>query len=67
VSQNVKSLLEERRGYVARGLKDRIAQVDAQLARLGFVVEDEPAAPAVETADAGPAETTAKPSGRKRA
>lgn len=28
------ALLEERRGYVARGLDDRVAQVDAELARL---------------------------------
>lgn len=29
------ALNEERRGYVTRGLKDRIAQVDAQLKTLG--------------------------------
>ena len=58
-------MLEERRGYVVRGLKDRIAQVDAELARLGFAVEDERAEPAVETADAGPVEAAVKRRGRK--
>lgn len=41
MSQNVKSLLVEREGYVNRGLMNRVAQVDEQLARLGFAVEDE--------------------------
>ncbi|MGW6915559.1 hypothetical protein ACWGB8_17330 [Kitasatospora sp. NPDC054939] len=31
----VPALLVERAGYVARGLADRVAQVDAELARLG--------------------------------
>ena len=35
----VAALLEERRGYVARGLANRVAQVDAALARFGIEVE----------------------------
>ncbi|MFI5955817.1 hypothetical protein [Cryptosporangium sp. NPDC051539] len=31
---HIAALLEERRGYVARGLDDRVAQVDAELQRL---------------------------------
>lgn len=32
----VDALLEERRGYVTRGLDDRVAQVDEQLALRGY-------------------------------
>lgn len=56
MSDNVASLLREREGYARRGLKDRIAQVDAQLARLGYAVE--------ETADTAPTENTSR-RGRK--
>lgn len=52
MSDNVASLLREREGYVVRGLKDRVAQVDAQLARLGYAVE--------ETAAAAPVENTSR-------
>lgn len=50
------ALLEERRGYVVRGLKDRVAQVDKIIARYGLAVETEPIETAsveneVETAD----------------
>lgn len=31
----IRALVEERRGYVARGLPDRVAQVDAALRELG--------------------------------
>ena len=31
----IRALIEERRGYVERGQDDRVAQVDAELARLG--------------------------------
>ena len=31
----IAALLREREGYVARGLSDRVAQVDAELARVG--------------------------------
>lgn len=33
----IAALLEERRGYVLRGLRDRVAQVDAEIERLGGV------------------------------
>jgi hypothetical protein len=45
----IAALLEERRGYLVRGLKDRAAEVDAELARVGHK-----SAP-VESADAPPA------------
>lgn len=34
------ALLQERESYVARGLKDRVAQVDAKLAELGIGADD---------------------------
>ena len=37
----VEALLEERRGYVVRGLSNRVAQVDEQLKALGFAVTDD--------------------------
>lgn len=45
----VDALLVERAGYVRRGRKDRVAQVDAQLALFGIAVDD--AVPSVEVAD----------------
>lgn len=36
---NVEALLEERRGYALHGRKDRVAQVDAELAKYGIVVD----------------------------
>lgn len=58
----IAALLEERRGYAARGLTDRVKLVDAQLAALGHK-----AAP--ERATAPEPRTTAapKPRGRKAA
>ncbi len=47
---SVESLLREREGYLRRGLDDRVAQVDAELAKLGFGVETATAAPAPEVA-----------------
>jgi len=35
----IRALIEERRGYVMRGLDDRVAAVDAQLRRLGASAE----------------------------
>jgi len=32
----IAALLEERRGYVVRGLSDRVALVDQELERLGY-------------------------------
>jgi len=41
-SSMVAALLEERRGYVVRGLTNRVAQVDEQLKAYGVAVTDEP-------------------------
>jgi hypothetical protein len=35
----IRALLEERRGYVLHGLDDRVAEVDAELARVGASAE----------------------------
>lgn len=48
------ALMFEREGYVRRGLDDRVAQVDAELARVRAA-----APPADTTADEPPADTTA--------
>ena len=53
----IESLLVEREGYVRRGLPDRVAQVDAELARHGHQAE---------TASFQPAETTRRGPGRPR-
>ena len=50
MNTEVESLLMEREGYLRRGLKDRIAQVDAQLALFGVAVESASVAPSTETA-----------------
>lgn len=59
MSTEVEALLIEREGYLRRGLRDRVAQVDAQLAQFGFAVESASVQPAVETA------SRAKPRPRK--
>lgn len=46
----VRALLEERQGYVKRGLPDRVKAVDDSLARLGYVVESATIEPATERA-----------------
>ena len=58
---NIEALIWEREGYVRRGLKDRVAAVDAELAALGHKrgkadaeVETASATPAPETASAKP-------------
>jgi hypothetical protein len=57
----IAALLEERRGYVARRLADRVADVDAALAALNYAVaETATVEPQVETA------TRKKPLRRKR-
>lgn len=43
----VAALLDERRGHVMRGKKERVAQVDAELKRFGVAVDAE-----VETGEA---------------
>lgn len=39
-SGQIEALLFERQGYVTRDLPDRVKQVDAALAALGYVSED---------------------------
>jgi hypothetical protein len=51
MKEQIEALLTERRGYVIRGLTDRVAAVDAALAALGYA--------AVETATAEPQSETA--------
>lgn len=48
----IKALLAEREGYVKRGLKDRVAQIDALLKQEGNIEVEETAAiePEVEVA-----------------
>lgn len=50
MSTNVEALLIEREGYRRRGLHDRVAQVDAQLALFGIAVETASVQPDTETA-----------------
>lgn len=50
MNAEVEALLIEREGYVRRGLRDRVAQVDAQLAQFGVAVETASVQPEVETA-----------------
>ena len=52
MSYDVEALKVEREGYVRRGLKDRVAQVDALLAAAGEKLEQAP----VEQATAAPGE-----------
>jgi hypothetical protein len=67
---SIDALLSEREGYVRRGLKDRVAQVDAEIERLGGVVVDDSDGEVVETVVAAPnvdIETPeAKPKATKR-
>lgn len=59
----IAALLRERAGYEARGLDDRVAQVDEQLKEAGYTKsEDETrkAPPVARTAER-PRETTARP------
>ena len=56
----IAALLEERRGYVARNLPDRVKLVDAQLAALGHKIAPERA-----TAPEPRTMTEPKPRGRK--
>lgn len=49
----VLALLEERRGYVARGLTARVAHIDQVLARIGIAVETASVDPELETASIG--------------
>jgi hypothetical protein len=58
----VEALLEERRGYLQRRLMHRVAEVDRELARFGFVVDEEQP----ETATERPPERVVKARGRPR-
>jgi hypothetical protein len=51
----IAALLREREGYVRRGLDDRVAQVDEQLAHYGHQpeAEDRTTPPSGRTADSG--------------
>ena len=44
MNKQIEALLAERNGYVARGLKNRVAAVDEELKRLGHNVKVEVAA-----------------------
>ena len=46
----ISALEIERQGYVTRGMDDRVAQVDEQLAHYGKPAPAKPAEPAAETA-----------------
>lgn len=52
---DINALIEERRGYVVRGLKDRVAQVDALLGQADYAP-----APIEEAANPVEAETAVK-------
>jgi hypothetical protein len=65
----IEGLLEERRGYVVQGKKDRVAQVDEVLATFGVAVADDgrpitvdeaPSDSDLETTDAKPVKKSAK-------
>ncbi len=61
--ETIAALLEERRGYVVRGLTDRVKAVDEQLALIGHKA---PASPATAQAPAPERAVAPKPSrGRK--
>jgi hypothetical protein len=58
----VEALLEERRGYVVRGLTARVAAVDAALLAFGVAVGDD----TPETPDGLPANVERAVKGKKR-
>jgi hypothetical protein len=62
----IAALLREREGYVSRGLDDRVAQVDEQLAYRGYTApksdDDKPTAPAAAKA---PASRSTPPKARR--
>ena len=62
----VAALLREREMLVRRGLPDRVAQVDAELARLGYSdIETTTAVPAMETAVVTPTRRPRRSTGVK--
>jgi hypothetical protein len=48
--KEIAALLEEKRGYLARGKTDRVAEVDEALRALGYTVEVAAVTPPVERA-----------------
>lgn len=50
MSEQVEALLFERAGYLRRGLPDRVAEVDTQLAAAGYQEPVDPVAPVKRTA-----------------
>lgn len=56
----IKALLTERDGYVLRGMTERVAQVDEQLAALGH-----PLAPETTATSGGPERAVRKPARRR--
>jgi len=50
MNAEVEALVAEREGYLRRGMKDRVAQVDKELSRFGIAVETASIAPKTETA-----------------
>jgi hypothetical protein len=62
----VEALLHEREHYVLFGKKDRVAQVDAELARLKIAVEDEAPSSAPETTEESTPRETATPARPRR-
>lgn len=65
-SSDVTALLRERTGYVLRGLSDRVAQVDAELKRLGYAVAADALPDEIETASVAPVERAVQPKRRGR-
>lgn len=53
IENDIQSLLRERAGYVLRDLPDRVAAVDAELARLGHVTAAD-TSPTERAVSAGP-------------
>lgn len=58
---NIEALIWEREGYVRRGLKDRVAAVDAELAALGHKRGKAETEVEVAAAPAAPETASAKP------
>jgi hypothetical protein len=50
MSKEIEALLNERQGYLNRNLVNRVAQVDAELAKFNIAVESASVEPAIETA-----------------
>lgn len=62
----IEVLLRERAGYVARGLADRVAQVDAALSAAGYQVNEEQPTGIVETASLATPENAAMAKPQRR-